>query len=189
MGRQRKYFSEAEKLAANRQKSKKYYEKCKDSINRRRRRKYARIQQKRIETARKAQAVEQEPVSKSKPPAATWLDEVLRVYRRFNTFIKSDPIAHTEAICLQFISNQDMHELSESVDKIEHFLGPISRYKNHIYMCSGVGPEWNKTVALAKLLEKTQSWLQEIELTAMEDLEFVERNYNAKSFEFQKVSQ
>ncbi|KAH9478094.1 hypothetical protein JR316_0010332 [Psilocybe cubensis] len=191
MGRKRKYFTAEERVAANRAKSKKHYEKAKEQINKKKRRQYKQVQRQNLNLRRSSQEnlnrkTQQLPEPKPvKTPVQVWVDQAQRLKRRFNEYILSDPIAFTAKQCAQYLAQKNIKSIADCNSVLDHYQERIHRYQNSVYGLTGLGPEYNQLKTIALEVDNVHRWVEEIHMAALIGYDEVKSMYARMSFEFQ----
>ncbi|KAF8156251.1 hypothetical protein BJ912DRAFT_937122 [Pholiota molesta] len=185
MGRPRLYHSAEEKAVANRKTSQQHYEKNKRSINKKRRKDYAR----QCQAERKQEIIpavdETQPTTVEINPLATWMEAVERVHRSLNRVIEGAPREYVEQICSAFLEHQDKDRIHTKIVKLSKFQNSIYRYSNEVYALAGVAPEFERASEVSREVNMVLSWAEEILCYAMIGVKEVRDRYVGKEFMYQ----
>ncbi|KAF8805689.1 hypothetical protein BYT27DRAFT_7104073 [Phlegmacium glaucopus] len=182
MGRQCLYHTAEEKLAANRAKSKQHYDKVKNSINKRRQRKYQKANQKRVECLSANLAPEMNIQTR---PIDTWLKHATRIQARFNRLIENNPIAYLESICTRYLADHNKDAIQDQTILLAKLQKSIYKCHSEVLQLSGVGDELSRVENVEKVIRTTVSWVEEVFCYAIVDWIEVRRLYHERSFLYQ----
>ena len=211
MGRQ---HTPEEKLAANRAKSKRHYEKyslflfihyisdecsrLKNSINKRRRRKYQKANQKRlviigsvvqsnVNLSDRVKSVSTNLAPETNTcPIDTWLEHTTHVQGRFNKLIKNDPKAYLESICTRYLADHDKDVIQKQTILLAKLQKLIYKCHNEVLQLVGVGDELSCVENVKKIIWTTVSWVEEVFCHAIVNWTEVQHLYHEQSFLYQK---
>ncbi|KAM6491180.1 hypothetical protein JOM56_013419 [Amanita muscaria] len=167
MGRPRVYTTPEELKAANRAKSKRYYERNKTAIQERRREKY------------KARAVEpsnsfispsssktcpqERTVSHARRHLDCWHSSAARVKKKYDKLTSGSPKNVVNSIVQDIISaNQKAGPLHHAINVISSLLTQIQRTENQILQQHGLCDSYQQVVAIRKQVKELNIWLEDI---------------------------
>ncbi|KJA24434.1 hypothetical protein HYPSUDRAFT_200647 [Hypholoma sublateritium FD-334 SS-4] len=192
MGRKRIYHTPEAKLAANRAKSKRHYDKVKDIINAKRRKQYSKKVTKSkadllIDLPSKVNNGAKETNSCPEPfdPLATWVEHAKRLARRLHTVTNGPPAIFVDHLCRQFIISNETEPLNTSIEHLGSVLKSVSQCHDKVLQLSGVGPELASVTAIMKDVRMIIGWIDEILCVYLVDKNGVSTMYSDKRFMFQ----
>ncbi|KAF8805007.1 hypothetical protein BYT27DRAFT_7258593 [Phlegmacium glaucopus] len=156
MGRRKLYSTPEEKLAANRAKSKRHYDRAKEGINERQRKTYQK------QTLKHKQSGIVNKSSSGKPDVAKsaldiWNKQVEQVNARFSRYIghHEDLTSFIEAICTKFIENQDVDKVLQHTVALGVFQKSLYRSQAGILELDGIRESWSQADKVVRKVSKT----------------------------------
>ncbi|RDB27040.1 hypothetical protein Hypma_005155 [Hypsizygus marmoreus] len=185
MARPKLHHTPEEKLAANREKSKRHYQRYKTEIQAKRSYKYH-ARPKKIEIIPADIPSEQNPAQSKKlipykqNPAqskkvipnvdrqlAYWCGRVERVAVKLEKSIGPSSFHHVDTVCTQYLSSHDKDDINDAIIKISPLQCSINRYQDEILQVSGVSEEWQRSEDVARSVREVIQNLEELLCTAM----------------------
>ncbi|KAJ3503384.1 hypothetical protein NLJ89_g8463 [Agrocybe chaxingu] len=182
MGRRRLYNTLEEKNAANRAKSKRHYDKTKESINKRRRKEYRRTHPAPPDhTSWDVPNNQNLGTGKSHP----CLERVMRIESKFDIYVNDDPRNFVDSICLAFLENRDKDKIHEYTVALGKFQKSVDKYQDIILQEHGIGDQWTRIEEIRKKICTTLSAVEEVFCYALVDWEEVRRIHAEGEFMYQ----
>ncbi|RXW21091.1 hypothetical protein EST38_g4770 [Candolleomyces aberdarensis] len=189
MGRNRKHHTTEAVVEAQRDYSKKYYQKNATEINRKRREQY---QKARVASTQKS--VDERPADPQPPLKGLqfyWVERAATIPDRLNTYLggKSDH-DYIDQVCDNFI--KDHTDLEEAKNRIDHQILGIGEIQKSLSRCQGkilnhFGKltEYNATEPVEHRMANLVRWLQDILAWAMVDTDELITRYKKRQLDFQ----
>ncbi|KAJ3513188.1 hypothetical protein NLJ89_g3089 [Agrocybe chaxingu] len=169
MGRRRLYHTDEERKAANRLKSKRYYDIAKDDINKRRRKRYNK---------------------KKSTGSLNHLNKTPQQIDSLTTGVDTclAPYAFVNSICKNFLANRDKDEIHKQTIALGKFRKSIQKYQDLILQECGIGDQWSEVEGVRKQICETLSLVEEVFCYALVDWDEVRRLHAEKGLVYQALA-
>ncbi|KAF8950643.1 hypothetical protein BDZ97DRAFT_1770997 [Flammula alnicola] len=184
MGRQRLYHTSDEKLAANRAKSKRHYDRKREGINEQRRKQYRKRHP--LNSSTTSPSIQARPEESTTERALrVWLEHASWVKSRMEKITSKAPATFLEQVYGECIANGDSGNIQEYATTFLKFQRSIYRYENEVLSLAGVGPEYNLVREISKQVCQIVGWVNELLCHASISIQEVKEVHDAQELAYQ----
>ncbi|KAF9471164.1 hypothetical protein BDN70DRAFT_901553 [Pholiota conissans] len=185
MARPTKYHTPEEKIAANRAKSKKHYESHQKSINKKRRKTYAKSHPSSSSLGTCFGESPSLAVPKAQSASENWFELVTRTQARLQKLTGNDHVKFVDDLYSSFIktnNKEPIHQVTIALDKMQT---NMYKYQDKILNLDGMTTRYHTTEALTKVVCNLIQWVEEVFCYAIIGVAEVMERYSERKFEFQ----
>ncbi|RDB15831.1 hypothetical protein Hypma_003681 [Hypsizygus marmoreus] len=174
MGRPKLHHTPEQRKAADREKSKRHYEKNKTTIQAKRSLRY-REQSKTSVTPfpppAETRAVEHmSKTDHTDHQVQFWAKRVKRLSVKLNNIVGNTPFAFIDNVCMAYINSHNVESIRDAVSVIMPLQTLVQQYQDKLLQLTGpVGKEWKDAEGVAKSVRGIVHQLEDLECTAMDD--------------------
>ncbi|PPR02717.1 hypothetical protein CVT24_002094 [Panaeolus cyanescens] len=187
------YKSKKARKLANQAKSKRHYERNKESINDRRRKQYSQ-QRESMEKATITKTrlagnhSDKEPLAEDQHTrhARLWLERATRVHNRFLAYIQDNAVQFMHRACRDYLQQKTSSSILEREKVVGEYHLSLTRIHNSIYESLGIVKEHQAVGDMVNQVKEVIGWLEEVACLILCDYDEVRSSYHKAALEFQK---
>ncbi|KIM42191.1 hypothetical protein M413DRAFT_26993 [Hebeloma cylindrosporum] len=177
MGRPRLYNTPEETKAAKAASSKRSYQRHRDEINEKRKKKYRKTKKKNTNA--------ESPCS-IKSRLGFCVERSESIASRLTKLCQPERASYLDKICATFMREKTMECIESHIGKVDKLQASIRKYEDAVISLSGIGAAYEGIKKVSQDVREVVGDLEEISCAALLGVDEVENMWNARKFSYQE---